>query len=110
MVDIVLAFFAAVLAGARRFAHVERLRADEIVHAILGVARMTSAMTLTRYFGGLVRSQVEHMADVMCCGTSPSRGCAWHRWAPCSTLRPSPPSPASRLRLAPSLDTAGAHG
>lgn len=65
VVDIALAFFAAVLAGARRFAHVERLRADEVVRAILGVARMPSAMTLTRYFGGLVRSQVEHMAEVL---------------------------------------------
>src|SRR6266851_5274189 len=30
-----------------------------------GVARMPSAMTLTRYFGGLVRSQIEHLSEVL---------------------------------------------
>lgn len=65
VVDLVLAFLAAVLTGGRRFAHVERLRTDEVVQAILGMARMPSAMTLTRYFGGLVRSQVEHLSAVL---------------------------------------------
>jgi hypothetical protein len=64
-VEIILAFFAAVLTGAKRFAHVERLRADVVVRAILGVARMPSAMTLTRYLGGFVRSQVEHLTEVL---------------------------------------------
>jgi hypothetical protein len=64
-VEIVLAFFAAVLTGATRFAHLERLRADAIVRAILGVGRMPSAMTLTRYLGGFVRSQVEHLTEVL---------------------------------------------
>ena len=63
--DIVLAFLTSVLTGARRFAHVERLRADEVVRAILGLRRMPSAMTVTRYFGGFVRSQVEHLAAVL---------------------------------------------
>src|SRR5713226_3937769 len=45
--------------------HVERLRTDEVVQAILGVQRMPSAMTLTRYFGGLVRSQIEHLSEVL---------------------------------------------
>src|SRR3954453_10010276 len=48
VVDMVLAFFAGVLTGSRRFAHVERLRSDEVVRTILGLARMPSAMTLTR--------------------------------------------------------------
>src|SRR5215831_5262705 len=65
VVDMVLAFMASVLAGARRFAHVERLRADEVARAVLGVERMPSAMTVTRYFAGFVRSQVEHMAEVL---------------------------------------------
>src|ERR1700747_224999 len=65
VVDMVLAFFAGVLTGSRRFAHVERLRSDEGVRAILGMRRMPSAMTLTRYFGGLVRSQVEHLSAVL---------------------------------------------
>jgi hypothetical protein len=64
-VEIVLAFFVAVLTGATRFAHLERLRADAIVRAILGVGRMPSAMTLTRYLGGFVRSQVEHLTEVL---------------------------------------------
>ena len=64
-VTIVLAFFAAVLTGAKRFAHVERLRTDAVVRGILGVPRLPSAMTLTRYLGGFVRSQVEHLTDVL---------------------------------------------
>jgi hypothetical protein len=65
VVDIVLALFAAVLTGGRRFAHVERLRGDRVVQTVLGIARMPSAMTLTRYFGGFVRSQVEHLSQVL---------------------------------------------
>src|SRR5256885_10412071 len=62
VVDLVLAFLAGVLTGSRRFAHVERLRSDEVVRTILGLARTPSAMTLTRYFGGLVRSHVEQLS------------------------------------------------
>ena len=65
VLDVVLVLFAAVLTGGRRFAHVERLRTDEVVQAILGVKRMPSAMTLTRYFGGLVRGQIEHLSEVL---------------------------------------------
>lgn len=65
VVEMVLSFFAVVLSGGRRFAHAERLRSDEVVRAILGVERMPSAMTLTRYFGGFVRSQVEHLSEVL---------------------------------------------
>jgi hypothetical protein len=65
VVDMVLSLFATVLCGGRRFAHVERLRADEVVRTILGIARMPSAMTLTRYFGGFVRAQVEHLSEVL---------------------------------------------
>ena len=57
----VLSLFATVLSGGRRFAHAERLRSDEVVKAILGMERMPSAMTLTRYFGSFMRSQVEHL-------------------------------------------------
>jgi hypothetical protein len=65
VIDTVLAFLTAVLTGGRRFSHVERLRADEVVRAILGVERMPSAMTVTRYLGGFVRSQVEHLSEVL---------------------------------------------
>ena len=58
VLDIAWTFLATVLTGGRRFAHLERLRSDAVVRAILGVTRMPSAMTLTRYFGGLVRSQM----------------------------------------------------
>jgi hypothetical protein len=65
VVDIVLALFATVLTGGRRFAHIERLRADEVVRKVLGVNRMPSAMTLTRYFGGFARCQVEHLSEML---------------------------------------------
>jgi len=65
VVDTVLVFFATALSGGKRFAHAERLRSDEVVRAILGVRRMPSAMTLTRYFGGFVRSQVEQLSEVL---------------------------------------------
>ena len=39
VLDIALALFATVLTGGRRFAHLERLRSDEVVQAIVGVAR-----------------------------------------------------------------------
>ena len=65
VLDMVLAFFATVLTGGCRFAHVERLRTDAVVQAILGVQRMPSAMTLTRYFGGLVRGHIEQLSEVL---------------------------------------------
>jgi len=65
VVDMVLSLFATVLCGGRRFAHVDRLRGDEVVRTLLGVARIPSAMTLTRYFGGFVRVQVEHLSEVL---------------------------------------------
>lgn len=63
--DIALAFLTTVLTGGQRFAHVERLRGDETIRALLGMGRMPSAMTLTRYFGGFVQSQVARMTDVL---------------------------------------------
>lgn len=65
VVDIVLAFLVTVLTGGRRFAQVERLRSDEVVRGILGIARMPSAMTVTRYLGGLVRGQVERLSELL---------------------------------------------
>ncbi len=61
----VLSLFATVLTGGRRFAHVERLRQDAALQAFLGTRRIPSAMTLTRYFGGFVRSQVEAVSAVL---------------------------------------------
>lgn len=63
VVDMVLTLFATVLTGGGRFSHVERIRHDEVIRGVIGVRRLASAMTLTRYFGGFVQSQVEHMSD-----------------------------------------------
>ncbi len=65
VLDIVLSLFATVLTGGRRFAHVERLRNDAVVRAILGARRLPSAMTVTRYFGGWVQAQVEQLVEVL---------------------------------------------
>lgn len=65
VVTLALSLFATVLTGGRRFAHVERLREDEVVRRFIGAARLPSAMTLTRYFGGFVRSQVEQLSAVL---------------------------------------------
>ncbi|MCI0553988.1 MAG: IS1380 family transposase [Anaerolineae bacterium] len=48
-VEIVLAFMASVLTGAKRLAHMERLRWDEGVKEILGVDRFVSDTTLGRF-------------------------------------------------------------
>jgi len=61
VVDIMLVFFAAVLTGSQRSVQIERLCSDEVVHTILRLARMQSAMTLTRYFGGFVHRRIEHL-------------------------------------------------
>jgi hypothetical protein len=63
--DMVLSLYATVLTGGRRFFHVERIRHDEVVRGVLGVRRVASMMSLTRYFGGFVQSQVNHLADVL---------------------------------------------
>jgi len=65
VVDIGLAFLVAVLTRARRFAHIQRLGGDEVISAILAMKRMPAPMTVTRYLGGLVRSQVEHLSAVL---------------------------------------------
>ena len=57
VVDTVLASWWRCLPAGGAFAYVERLRADEVIRGILGVPRMPAPMTVTRYFGGLVRRQ-----------------------------------------------------
>src|SRR5258708_37142465 len=42
---------AAVLSGGNRFAHVERIRGDEVVQQLMGAARVGGADTVRRYFG-----------------------------------------------------------
>jgi hypothetical protein len=48
--QIVLAFFAGVLAGARRFAQLACLRVDEPVRQLFGLRRYPSTATFTRFF------------------------------------------------------------
>ena len=54
--DIALSVVTTVLTGGTRFSHGERIRHDEVTRGVLGVKRLASAMTLTRYFGGFVQS------------------------------------------------------
>jgi len=48
--QVLLAFFAGVLAGARRFAQLAVLRADEPVRQLFGLRRFPSTATFTRFF------------------------------------------------------------
>jgi len=57
-VEVVLAFMAGVLVGARRLAHIERLRGDEAVRQILGIKRFVSDTTFSRFFGRFGIAQV----------------------------------------------------
>lgn len=69
VVDMVMSLFGTILTGGTRFSHVERIRQDAVVRSAMRARRIPSAMTLTRYFGGFVWSQVEHLTDVL-----------WQRW------------------------------
>lgn len=63
VVDIALSLMLNVLTGGERFAHVERLRFDEALQKMFGIERMPSAVTLTRYFRGIVQRQSERLAE-----------------------------------------------
>lgn len=58
-VDIVKTIFATVLIGGNRFAHVDRVRGDEVIRTILGVERVGGSDTTRRYFDDLTRSECE---------------------------------------------------
>lgn len=64
VVDMAMAMMVNVLMGGARFAHVERLRSDEVLRTVFEIKRMPSAATLTRYFGGFVRKQSERLAEL----------------------------------------------
>jgi hypothetical protein len=65
VIDIVLSLITSILTGGKHFAHVERLRNDEVISSILGIRRMPSATTIARYFSGLVRSQIELIGKML---------------------------------------------
>lgn len=61
VVDTTMALLLNVLVGGQRFAHVESLRCDKVLRSLFGFERMPAATTVTRYFGGFRRQQVERL-------------------------------------------------
>lgn len=59
--DIVRSLIATVLIGGCRFAHVDRIREDEVIRQITGARRLAGADTVRRYFMGFTPSQNEHL-------------------------------------------------
>jgi hypothetical protein len=57
--DVVRALYATVLTGGNRFAHVERVRQDEVIREVMASERVGSADTLRRYFEALSASEAE---------------------------------------------------
>lgn len=64
VVDMAMELLVTILMGGRRFAHVERFRADAVLPGMFGLERSGSAMTITRYFGGFSRHHVQHLEEV----------------------------------------------
>lgn len=64
VVDIAMSQILNVLTGGSRFAHVERLRFDQVLRTMFEIEVMPSATTVTRYFGGFVRRQSERLAEL----------------------------------------------
>jgi hypothetical protein len=61
--DVVKTLFATVLSGGNRFAHVDRVRGDEVIRQVMGAARVGSADTVRRYFDGLSASNGERIYE-----------------------------------------------
>lgn len=59
--DILLAFMAGVLTGARRLSHTAVLRHDEVIRQIFGLRRFPSDITLARFFKRFGRRQIEEV-------------------------------------------------
>jgi hypothetical protein len=57
--QILVGFVLSVIAGAQRFAHANRLRADRALHALLGMKRFPSGDTDLNYFRRITQGQVE---------------------------------------------------
>jgi hypothetical protein len=53
------AFLMSVVVGARRFAHCEWLRADRVLHALLGIARFPSDDTIRNFFLRFTQADIE---------------------------------------------------
>jgi hypothetical protein len=57
--EILVAFLLSVIAGARRFAHANQLRADRALHALLGMKRFPSDDTILNYFRRFSQGEIE---------------------------------------------------
>lgn len=53
------AFVVSVVAGTRRFAHCQWLRADQVLHALLGVARFPGDDTIRNFFRRFTQAHIE---------------------------------------------------
>lgn len=65
VVDMAVALLVTILMGGRRFAHVERFRSDAVLSELFEVRRTPSAMTVTRYFGGFRKGQLQHLVEAV---------------------------------------------
>lgn len=65
VVDMAMALLVTILMGGRRFAHVERFRSDAVLPELFEVERTSSAMTVTRYFGGFRKGHVQHLVETV---------------------------------------------
>jgi hypothetical protein len=65
VVDMAITLLVTILMGGRRFAHVERFRADPVLPKMFALSRTASAMTVTRYFGGFSKGQVQHLVEAI---------------------------------------------
>jgi hypothetical protein len=64
-VDMVKGFLCSVVSGARRFAHVDRVREDAVLGKILKAGRLPSADTLRRYLSGFTEAQRDRLSEVL---------------------------------------------
>jgi hypothetical protein len=65
--QILVAFILSVIAGARRFAHANQLRADRALHALLGMKRFPSDDTLLNYFRRFNQGEIERFWRPLWC-------------------------------------------
>ena len=57
--QILIGFILSVIAGARRFAHTNQLRADRALHALLGMERFPSDDTILNYFRRFSQAEIQ---------------------------------------------------
>src|SRR5246127_948560 len=65
--QILVAFILSVIAGARRFAHANQLRADLALHALLGMKRFPSDDTILNYFRRFNQGEIERFWRPLWC-------------------------------------------